>query len=495
MKKIKIFSLLLSLILLLGALSPAAYALDEPALESAQAVVLLDMDSGRILYEKNMDEQRSPASLTKIMTVLLAIEALERGEVSLDEMVTAQDDCLAGLDTDSSTSDIRPGEIISYRDLLYCAMVHSANEACNIIAHRVSGSVSAFVDLMNRRASELGCVNTHFSDPNGLSNENHYTTAYEMMLMTREALKHALFAEICNTRSYEMGATNLSAPRAFSNSNALISTDSMYGSSYYYEPASGVKTGYTRLAGYCLVSTAEKDDMHLLAVVMGCDGYYLTGIEEYQNFSDTITLYNWAFNGFAYRTAVSSAGTVTRVHVDLASEEDANVNLRPQSDVELLLPKDLDLSEVELVPSVFEDMLVAPINAGTVLGKAEIFIDGESYGKVNLVNTAQVELSKTEFMQRRIHQTLKNPWIIVLIVVILVLGVGYLVLVLRYRAQRRRYLRRKRELAARRAARERAAAESTMSAESTQRFAAFVDEELKNRQSRGPQGGGEKSGK
>ena len=192
---------------------------------------------------------------------------------------------------------------------------------------------------------------------------------------------------------------------------------------------------------------------------------------------------------------MSSAGTVTRVHVDLASEEDANVNLRPQSDVELLLPKDLDLSEVELVPSVFEDMLVAPINAGTVLGKAEIFIDGESYGKVNLVNTAQVELSKTEFMQRRIHQTLKNPWIIVLIVVILVLGVGYLVLVLRYRAQRRRYLRRKRELAARRAARERAAAESTMSAESTQRFAAFVDEELKNRQSRGPQGGGEKSGK
>ena len=107
MKKFKILSLLLSLILLLGVMSPAAYALDEPALESAQAVVLLDMDSGRILYEKNMDEQRSPASLTKIMTVLLAIEALERGEVSLDEMVTAQDDCLVGLDTDSSTSDIR----------------------------------------------------------------------------------------------------------------------------------------------------------------------------------------------------------------------------------------------------------------------------------------------------------------------------------------------------------------------------------------------------
>lgn len=480
MKKFRIFPLFLAILLLFTALSPAALALDDPPLDSAQAVVLLDLDSGRVLYSKNMDQQRSPASLTKIMTVLLAIEALEKGEVTLDEPVTAQSDCLAGLDTDSSNSGIQPGEIISYRDLLYCAMVHSANEACNILAYRVSGSVSAFVARMNERAAELGCTNTHFSDPNGLSNENHYTTAWEMVLITREALKHSLFTEICNTRSYEMGATNLSGPRSFSNSNALISTDSMYGSSYYYEPAAGVKTGYTRLAGYCLVSTAAREDMHLLAVVMGCDGFYLTGIEEYQNFSDSIKLYNWAFNNFAYRTAVSSTSTVTRVHVDLASESDENVNLRPQNDVSLLLPKDLDLGEVELVPSVYEELLVAPINAGTVLGRADILIDGVNYGKVNLVNISEVELSKKEFMQRRVNQTLKNPWIILLIVVLSVLIVGYLVLVLRYRAQRRKYLRRKREIAARRAARERGA-DMPLPPESTERFAAYIDEELEKK--------------
>lgn len=480
MKKFRLFSLLLSLALLFTLLTPCAAALSEPPLESAKAVVLVDLNSGRLLYSKNMDERRSPASLTKIMTVLLAVEALEKGEVTLDEPVTAQPDCLAGLDTDSSTSDIRPGEVISYRDLLYCAMVHSANEACNILAYRISGSVSAFVARMNERAAELGCTNTHFSDPNGLSNENHYTTAWEMYLITREALKHSLFAEICNTRSYQMEATNLSAPRSFANSNALITTESMYGDSYYYEPAAGVKTGYTRLAGYCLVSTAEREDMRLLAVVMGCDGYYLTGIEEYQNFSDSIKLYNWAFGSFAYRTAVSSTATVTRVHVDLASESDAFVNLRPQSDVSLLLPKDLDLSAVELAPTVFEDLLVAPINAGTVLGKAEIFIDGESYGKVNLVNTAQVELSKKEFMQRRVRQTLSNPWIILAIAVLAVLIVGYFALVIRYRIQRRRYLRRKRELAARRAARERSA-DPPLPAEATQRYAAIVDEELKKK--------------
>ncbi len=481
MKKNKILPFLISICLLFSLFAPAASALDDPPLHSAKAVVLADMDSGRLLFEMNKDEQRSPASLTKIMTVLLAVEALERGEVSLDEMVTAQADCLAGLNTDSSTSGIQPGEIISYQDLLYCAMVHSANEACNILAHRVSGSVPAFVELMNRRAAELGCTNTHFSDPNGLSNENHYTTAYEMYLITREALEHPLFAEICNTRGYDMAATNLSQARSFANSNALITADSEYGSSYVYPAAAGVKTGFTQLAGYCLVSTAEKDGVRLLAVVMGCDGWLNAGIDEYENFTDSIRLYNWAFENFSYRQAVSSLSTVTRVEVENAVETDAYASLRPQNDVTLLLPKDLNLGSVELSPTIYTEKLVAPIEAGTVLGRAEILIDGRSYGSVDLVNALKVELSRREFVTQRVHQTFSSPWIIVLIVVLAILAIGYLTLVLRYRAQRRKYLRRKRELAARRAARERSA-DPPLSVESTRRLAVFVDEELQKRE-------------
>jgi D-alanyl-D-alanine carboxypeptidase (penicillin-binding protein 5/6) len=481
MKKTGIFSFFMAVCLFLTLLAPAASALDAPPLHSAKAVVLADMDSGRLLYEMNKDEQRSPASLTKIMTVMLAVEALERGEVSLDEMVTAQADCLAGLNTDSSTSGIQPGEIISYQDLLYCAMVHSANEACNILAHRVSGSVPAFVELMNRRAAELGCTSTHFSDPNGLSNENHYTTAYEMYLITREALEHPLFAEICNTRGYDMAATNLSQARSFANSNALITADSEYGSSYVYPAAAGVKTGFTQLAGYCLVSTAEKDGVRLLAVVMGCDGWLNAGIDEYENFTDTIKLYNWAFSNFSYRQAVSSLSTVTRVEVENAVETDAYASLRPQNDVTLLLPKDLNLESVELSPTIYTEKLVAPIEAGTVLGRAEILIDGRSYGSVDLVNALKVELSRKEFVNRRVHETFSSPWIIVLIVVLAILAIGYLTLVLRYRAQRRKYLRRKRELAARRAARERSA-DPPLSVESTRRLAVFVDEEMQKRE-------------
>ncbi len=481
MKKNKILPFLISICLLFSLFAPAASALDDPPLHSAKAVVLADMDSGRLLFEMNKDEQRSPASLTKIMTVLLAVEALERGEVSLDEMVTAQADCLAGLNTDSSTSGIQPGEIISYQDLLYCAMVHSANEACNILAHRVSGSVPAFVELMNRRAAELGCTNTHFSDPNGLSNENHYTTAYEMYLITREALEHPLFAEICNTRGYDMAATNLSQARSFANSNALITADSEYGSSYVYPAAAGVKTGFTQLAGYCLVSTAEKDGVRLLAVVMGCDGWLNAGIDEYENFTDSIRLYNWAFENFSYRQAVSSLSTVTRVEVENAVETDAYASLRPQNDVTLLLPKDLNLGSIELSPTIYTEKLVAPIEAGTVLGRAEILIDGRSYGSVDLVNALKVELSRREFVTQRVHQTFSSPWIIVLIVVLAILAIGYLTMVLRYRAQRRKYLRRKRELAARRAARERSA-DPPLSVESTRRLAVFVDEELQKRE-------------
>ena len=480
MKKIRIVSLFSALCLILSLLAPAAHALDDPPLRSAKAVVLADLDSGRVLYELNKDEQRAPASLTKVMTVLLAIEALERGEADLDEMVTAQADCLAGLNTDSSTSGIQPGEIISYRDLLYCALVHSANEACNILAHRVSGSVENFVAAMNVRAAELGCVSTHFADPNGLSNEDHYTTAYEMYLITAEALKHELFAEICNTKGYDMMATNLSPARSFYNSNALITADSEYGSGYVYPYAAGVKTGFTQKAGYCLISTAEKDGLRLLAVVMGCDGWLNAGIDEYQNFLDSRSLYEWAFNGFAYREAVSSLSTVARVQVALSADGDAPVSLRPQNDVTLLLPKDLEDGDITLEPTVYDELLTAPIEAGTVLGRAEIMIGGVSYGRVDLVNATAVELSKKEFMSQRVETTLHSPWIILLIALVAVLAIGYLTLVIRYRVQRRKYLRRKRELAARRAARE-SARDIPLPEESTRRLNAFVDEEMQKK--------------
>ena len=441
MKKFKFFPLLLLISLLFACASPAALALEEPQTQ-AQAIVLADLDTGDIVYSRNMEQQRSPASLTKIMTVLLALEALESEQCRMEDMVTAGADCLTGMSEDSSTSGIVPGEQISFKDLLYCALIQSANESCNILATYLSGSITAFVERMNERAAELGCVNTRFVDPNGLSSEN-ITTAYDLFLITREAISHPDFMSICNTVYYEVPATNVNPLRQMYNSNALISPGSIYGSHYVYEGAAGVKTGYTRAAGYCLISTAERNGINALAVVLGCGGLLNTGEEEFGNFVSSITLYDWLFNNFSHRTILSSAEFFEKVQVALAAG-DGSVILRPERDVTVLIPNEVSDDSISTSVTIYDHMLTAPLDAGTVLGQVVVSIDGEEQGRINLINNSAVELSKIEFIKLKLAEFFSKGWVITLIVVVAVLLGVYLILVSRYRALRRRHLRERR---------------------------------------------------
>ena len=454
MKKIKLFPLILIICLALSVTAPMAAALEEPELP-AKAAVLLDLDSGRVLYSLNADEQRAPASLTKVMTVLLALEAIERGEVTLEEMITAPADCRNGMDESSSTSGIQPGAQVSMQELLYCAMLQSANEACNIIASRISGSIDAFVGLMNQRASQLGCTNTNFVTTNGLSAEGHYSTAYDLSLITREAMRHTIFVDISNTLSHEPESAAVNAGETMYNSNALLHETPAYPGNYVYEYASGVKTGYTRAAGYCLISTAEKDGINVLAVVMGCDGYLNAGIDEYRNFKASIDLYNWVFDNFSYQTIITTADPVQKVNVELAKGDGVAI-LRPVEDITMLLPTDTDSSQISTVVTVYEDKLVAPIEAGTVLGEAKIFIGERDCGTVRLVNGTAVELAKGEFIKMKLKEIFSNGWVIAFILIVMLIGGCYLTLVIRYRQLRKRHLeeRRQAELRRRRAQQE-----------------------------------------
>ncbi|MBR1457310.1 MAG: D-alanyl-D-alanine carboxypeptidase [Oscillospiraceae bacterium] len=465
MKKIRLFPLILLVCLVFGMAAPAAYALEAPSLDG-QAAVLVDLDSGRVLYDLNKDERRAPASLTKIMTGLLALDAISNGRCGWDDMVTAQADCREGLGEDSSSAGINPGDVISMRDLLYCALISSANEACNIIASYLEGSVSAFVQKMNDKAAELGCLNTHFANTNGLPTEDHYSSAYDMYLITTEAMRYPDFMEIANTVSYTTESITLNGGEPIGNSNALINPRSDYGGSrYLYEYASGVKTGYTRAAGYCLISTAEKDGVRLMAVVMGCNGWLNAGLEEYRNFSDTISLYDWAFENFAYQTVLSTSEQLSRVKVELA-QGDGEAILHAQQDVRLLLPVGVDTGSVETQVSVYDDRLVAPISAGTVLGEARVYVDGVDYGSVRLVTNADVELARGEFMKMRIKEFFSKGWVIAILVVVLVLGTAYIILITRYRKLRKKHLQERRRAEQRRriAAQERAARESAIDA-------------------------------
>ena len=222
MKKIKLLPMILLFSLALSAFAPCAWAAQAPAL-NGRNIVLVDLNTGRVIYSKDQDSVVTPASLTKIITVLLAVESVERGEHSLDEIVTAGQDCRAGLDEESSSAEIVPGEQMTFRDLLYCSMIQSASDACNVLASLIGGSIDNFVAMMNDRAREIGCEITHFDDPNGLSNNNQ-TTAYEMALITQEAIKHDYFMVVCNIADVNIPATNVHAEREYHNSNALISS-------------------------------------------------------------------------------------------------------------------------------------------------------------------------------------------------------------------------------------------------------------------------------
>ena len=444
MKKFKIFPLILIICLVMAMAAPGAYALDAPDI-NAKAAVLVDLDSGKLLYGHNQDEQRAPASLTKIMTVLLTLEAVDSGRIALSDIVTAQDDCRVGMADDSSTSFIMPGDQVSVKELLYCCLLQSANEGCNILGRYIGGSIAGF--------AELGCVNTHFMNTNGLTAEGHYSSAYDMSLMFRECMKHPLFMEICNTTIYYPEAPCVNGGEPMNNSNALINITSIYsnGGKYLYDGATGGKTGYTNAAGYCLVTTAERNGVHVLAVVMGCDGALNAGIEDYYNFIDSGVLYDWAFDNFSYRSVLSKSEVMSRLEVALA-ETDSLAMLRPATDLDILIPNETADEAISREVIIYDQNLKAPLAAGTVLGEVRVSVDGEHVNTVKLVNSSDIELSRSAYLKARLGELFSKGWVIALLSIVLVFAVIYIALVTRYRKLRRRHLQERKRAEQRRKA-------------------------------------------
>ena len=272
MKTKRIFSLFFALILSLSLFTPVCATGDEPQLPEdpnilAKAALLVDYNTGDVAYAKNEHEELYPASLTKIMTALLVLEAIEDGQLAMEQQLTASPTALEGLAADGSNAGIKVGEILSVRDLMYCMLVVSANEACDILAEAVSGSVSAFVDQMNAKAQELGCVNTHFMNPNGQHDPQHYSSAWDLYLITRAAMEHEDFMVICDTANVKIPATNMSEERNYWTTNHLLSSWRVIG--YRNTEAHGIKTGSTSAAGHCLVSSAARGSLHFVSVILG----------------------------------------------------------------------------------------------------------------------------------------------------------------------------------------------------------------------------------
>ena len=288
----------------------------------AAAAMLVEMNSGTIVYEKNADDKVYPASLTKIMTCMLALELCK----DLAEEVTVTETALAGLDPDGSTASLQVGEVLTMEDLLYCIMLPSANDACCVVAEHLGGTIDAFVEKMNEKAQALGCTGTHFANPDGLHDDDHYTTARDLRRITEAALQNETFRTIVSTAVYEVPATNLSDKRIVHTTNYLMST--AINPDYYYEKAKGVKTGYTSKAGRCLISTVKQGDVYYLSIVTGCKTIVNDdGSVVYDSFVQTKKLLEYGLTSFSFATVISQLVPVAQVKVKNANVDSVVVAL------------------------------------------------------------------------------------------------------------------------------------------------------------------------
>ena len=451
MKRIRYLTIWLLAALLMSLCAPVAAALDDPHPDSSQSVVLLAErgDNETVLYTKNENDVMAPASLTKVMTVLLAVEAVEAGSVKLSDMVTASDMLYYDISGDSSSVYMAVGETMTLENLLYCAMLNSANEACNVIAEYIGGTIPDFIGKMNERAAALGCTNTHFVNTHGMPDPDHYTTAWDFSRILREAARHEMFMEICNTVTYTVPDTNSSAERKLENTNSLINpTNPLYPGDYGYEYARGVKTGHTEAAGYCLATTAEKDGVTLLAVIMKAEAYQLDdGTWYYGHFADAKMLFEWAYENFSYQEIVRSTEIVAEVGVDMGADAES-VAVRPSTSITALLPNDVSLDSFERKVTIYPTdngdgtRLMAPVSAGQTVGEISVSLNGEIYGTSPLVTSTSVDLSRVSFMKGELLETLRRPAVVLTFWALVLLLATYITLVVRYRLKRRAYQKR-----------------------------------------------------
>ena len=373
-KKIKyiLFPLLLT-ILFLSTFLTTSFAVETSSITIySPSCILMETSTGKILYEKNAHQVRYPASTTKIMTAILALENCE-----LTDVATVSRNAIHSIPPDYVTCRIKEGEQLTVEQLLNVLLIPSANDAAIVLAEHISGSVSKFSDLMNEKAKEIGCKNTHFVNPNGIHNKNHTSTAYDLALMGQYAMKNDIFRKIVQKTKYTLPTTNKYSKedRTFYTTNdLLIKNTSKSKSNYYYPNATGIKTGYTGEAGNCLVSSAKDNNMEVISVVLGAD-FTKEGLSE--KFLDSITLLNYAFDHYAIQTLQEKNSILQEVEVASATKETKNLKVLVKDNIEALVNKTISVESLE--PKISIDKLKAPISAGSTVGTISYTLNGKNY--------------------------------------------------------------------------------------------------------------------
>ena len=355
-----------------------------PLSVSSKSAILMDVGSGQILYEKNAHDKLPPASVTKVMTMLLICEALDSGKITLDDSVQISENAAS---MGGSQIFLEAGEVQKVDTLLKGIAVASANDGCVAMAEYIGGSVESFVEMMNAKAKELNMKDTNFVNTNGLPVDNHYTSAHDIAIMSRELLKHDVISKYLTTWMDQVVVGKKQITVGLANTNKLIK---------HYQGATGVKTGFTQQAKYCLSASAKRGDTHLVAVTLGAE-------TSPERFKDATSLLNFGFANYESVKLCSKNDNIATLTLDKADEQ--KINLVAKEDLSVLIKKGGNKDFTRKI-KVNENPTI-PIKKGTNLGYVEIYQGKTLVGKVDLVNTKYIQkASYLKMLQRVIDEML-----------------------------------------------------------------------------------------
>lgn len=384
---------------------------------NSRAAILIDANTGAVIYEKNAHEKLYPASITKVLTAYIACS-----EGNFDDTLTLSQTAYDGKGEGGSSIGLVPGEQINFEDGLYAVMLESANEVCMAIAEHMSGTTEAFVEKMNEVAASIGCTESNFANPHGFHDDNHYTTCYDMSLIAKQAITNEDFNQIWGTISYQIPATNMNVTRYLNNKDKMITPTS----EYYYPDLLGGKTGFTDEAGNTLVSYAERDGASLICVVMKADGYN-------NSYTDSINLLDYGFSVYNGVSTIfdasdySTTSNVIQTYKDKTYEL-GTVAIGAASSVDMALPKFMTSDKITIKTNVDEN-LTAPVNINDIVGTIDIYYEDILLDTVEAIATTEAPaLSDKELAQRELKDNLEKyvmipMTVLVMLFIILIIAV------------------------------------------------------------------------
>ena len=386
----------------------------------AESYLLVSLDTGEVVFEKNAHVQRTPASLTKMLTTYVAMKYTDDLDATTVTQTTRHTDELYGMN--SSTADIRNGETLTMRQLLYAMMLPSGNEAANMVADHIgNGSRSNFCMLMNTEAKRIGCTDTNFSNPHGLFSDNHYTTAWDMYLIAKACYETPGFMDIATTVHYYLPANTRHAEKYLISSTILMQNKGY--PSLYRDYVQGMKTGSTEEAGRNFVTVCEADGERYILVVMGAPYYHEDG-SKYTTaaFEAAAQIMDHFFSEYSLKPANGLEAPVTEVALRYVKDRD-NLLLYPAGEIYSVLPNNVDESAFQKVFNVPEQVY-APINAGDVVGTVSYYIAGDLVGTTDLIAAESFERDTLIFLIEKLQEIATSLYFKVVLVVTAVLVIA-----------------------------------------------------------------------